>query len=66
MSKQEAAKRDANPVQEPPAESLLLRKALTKLLGGSWDLVAAYNWAYSSNYNPPNWPYTGFHKPRYK
>ena len=24
-----------------------------KILGGSWDLVTTYNWAYNLNYNPP-------------
>ena len=27
------------------------------LLGGSWDLVATYNWAYNPTSNPPKWPY---------
>ena len=25
------------------------------LLGGPWDLVTTYNWAYNPTYNPPKW-----------
>ena len=32
-------------------------------LEGSWDLEAAYNWAYALTYNPPEWPYR---RPYYK
>ena len=31
-----------------------------RLLGGPWDLVTTYNWAYNSTYNPPKWPYRGY------
>ena len=34
------------------------------LLGGPWDLVIAYNWAYNPTYNPPKWAYRGY--PNYK
>ena len=34
------------------------------ILGGPWDLVTTYNWAYSPTYNPPKWPYRGY--PNYK
>ena len=27
----------------------------TELLGGPWDLVTTYSWAYSLNSNPPKW-----------
>ena len=33
---------------------------LNPLLGGPWDLVTTYNWAY----NPPKWAYRGY--PNYK
>ena len=25
------------------------------LLGGAWDLVTSYNWAYKPTYSPPRW-----------
>ena len=28
-------------------------------LGGPWDLVTTYNWAYNLTYNPPKWAYRG-------
>ena len=27
------------------------------ILGGPWDLVTTYNWAYNPTYNPPKWAY---------
>ena len=30
------------------------------LLGGSWDLVATYNWASNKIYGLPNWPYVSY------
>ena len=30
------------------------------LLGGPWDLVSTYNWAYDPTYNPPKWAYRGY------
>ena len=34
------------------------------MLGGSWDLVTADDWAYDPTYSPPAWPYVGY--PSYK
>ena len=34
------------------------------ILGGQWDLVATYNWAYNPTYPPPKWAYRGY--PNYK
>ena len=34
------------------------------LLGGSWDLVTTYNWAYNPTYDPPKRVYRGY--PNYK
>ena len=34
------------------------------LLGGSWDLVTTYNWAYNLTYNPPKRAYRAY--PNYK
>ena len=34
------------------------------LLGGSWDLVTPYNWAYNLTYKPPKWLYGSY--PNYK
>ena len=33
-------------------------------LGGPWDLVTVYKWAYSPTYNPPKRPYKVY--PKYK
>ena len=30
------------------------------LLGGPWDLVTTYNWAYKPTYNHPKWAYRGY------
>ena len=30
------------------------------LLGGPWDLVTTYNWAYNPDYNHPKWAYRGY------
>ena len=35
----------------PPAERTVL--------GGPWDLVTTYNWAYNPTYSPPKWAYRG-------
>ena len=34
------------------------------ILGGLWDLVTTYNWAYNPTYDPPKWAYGGY--PTYK
>ena len=34
------------------------------VLGGPWDLVTTYNWAYNPTYSPPKWAYGGY--PNYK
>ena len=34
------------------------------LLGGPWDLVTTYNWAYNPNYNPSKSVHRGY--PNYK
>ena len=34
------------------------------LLGGSWDLLTTYNWAYKPTHNPPKWLERG--NPNYK
>ena len=34
------------------------------LLGGPWDLVTTYNWAYNPTYNFPEWASRGY--PNYK
>ena len=34
------------------------------ILGGPWDLVTTYDWAYNPTYNTPRWAYRGY--PRYK
>ena len=31
-----------------------------KILGCSWDIVAAFNWAYSPTYSLSNWPYRSY------
>ena len=41
-----------------------LPKQAQGLLGGSWDFVTTYSWAYNPTYNPPKWPYRGY--PNYK
>ena len=33
---------------------------IRKLLGGPWDLVITYSWAYNPTYNPPKWAYRGY------
>ena len=38
--------------------------AKSVLLGGPWDLVTTYNWAYSPTSTPPKWAYGGY--PSYK
>ena len=29
------------------------------ILGGLWDLVTTYTWAYNPGYNPPTWAHRG-------
>ena len=29
------------------------------LLGGPWEIVTTYNWAYNPTHNPPKWAYGG-------
>ena len=35
-------------------------KRVQQLLGGPWDLVTTYNWAYNPTYNPPKWADRGY------
>ena len=42
---------------DPRAEATIVEgrfKVWGRLLGGSWDLVTTYNWAYDPTYNPLN------------
>ena len=47
---------------EDPKSVRAMHSSFARLLGGSWDLVTTYNWAYNPTYNPPKWAYRGYPK----